>query len=591
VTDKFSNATRFDLFRYKLGAHDAVIPLALLGALSGILTGIVIALFRLCIEANNAFLIRFFAGDAQGQINQTDFEHLQANHVFWLVFGGAILLGALYQCIPHGLRQTGLSHVIVKLHNNNAKMPIGNAVLQFFGAILALGSGQSGGREGPAIHLGTAVNSYLAQRLHLPHNSLRTLAACGAAAAIGASFNTPIAGVIFAMEVIVMEYTLAGFIPVILASITATGISLIVFGDAHVFNIPSMALYSLWELPYLLMLGIACALAALAFMRIQVAGQKLYALPVMVRFALAGLLTASIGYFIPGVLGMGYDTVNTALNATFSWQLIVILCFTKILTTAVSSGVGMPIGIIGPSLFIGACIGGGVGHLATTLQGEYTSGTAFYVLLGMGGVMGTLLNAPLAALIAILELAHTPTAMLPGILVIVVAVLITNQIFGRASAIEHVLRSQGISVIMHPIAQALNRISLSAVIDTNIGYLKDNFAADDLQKLIDADPRSVVIRKPDGSHVLVSRKSFRHAVYDQFIAIPEFSHSAELIQHIDELALPIMQLNDIDIAATVAEAREQLKKEAVDGLYISDKAGDIRGILRADALHKLIENW
>jgi CIC family chloride channel protein len=591
VADKFSNFSRFHAFRYRLGEHDAVLPLALLGAVSGILTGVVIALFRSCIEGSSLLFINHLSVTATAVTNPDQFEQLSAGSAFWLVLGGAVLLGIVFQLIPANRRHTGLGHVVVALHKNNAKLRIRNALLQFAGAVIALASGQSGGREGPAIHLGTACNSYFAQRLHLPHNSLRVLAACGAAAAIGASFNTPVAGVIFAMEVIVMEYTLVGFIPVILASITATSVSQLFFGDSHVFTVPPMALESMWELPYLLLLGLACGLAALAFMRVQLLSQQLQRWPVALRFTLAGLLTASIGMLLPGVLGTGYDTVNTTLNAEFGTQLIIMLCLAKILTAAVSSGVGMPIGIIGPSLFIGACVGGGIGNVSSVLQGELHSGTGFYVLLGMGGVMGALLNAPLAALIAILELAHTPSAMLPGITVIVIASLITNQIFGRVSAVENVLRNQGLSIATHPVAQALNRISLSAVVDTNIGYLNAEINRADLKQLVINDPRHIVIQDKTGGHVMVSRKSWRHAICDHFMVIPEFNNSAELLRHIDELALPVMQLTDIDIAATVTEARDRLQKEPVDGLYITDKAGGLRGILRGDALNKLIENW
>ena len=607
ILARYANTILND-FRYRLGEHDAVLPLAVLGVISGLLTGIVISLFRLAIEAASHYSIESLADTPNNSIpfslsallkattasatNTDRFEILNTALCFGLPLGGAILLGLVYQLLPKHLHYTGLSHVLVTLHKHNGRAPLANGLVQFFGGIVALASGQSGGREGPAVHLGAAVNSHLSNRLHLPHNSMRTLIACGAAAAIGASFNTPIAGVIFAMEVIIMEYTLIGFVPVILSAISATTLSQIIFGDARVFNVPDMSMSSHWEIPYLALLGFACGFAALLFMRIQLLTQKLQHWPVLIKFTLAGLLTGSLAVYLPGVLGIGYDSVNTALAGNSHWHWLLMLCLAKIMASAVSSGMGMPIGIIGPSLVIGASLGGCLGFFGAAWIPELSSDAGFYALLGMGGVMAALLNAPLAAIIAILELAHTPEALLPGIIVIVIATLCSDQIFGQDSAIATVLKSQGINLSTHPVTQALNRISLSAVCDRNIEKIDPVVSAQQLELIAQDEPRAVVLQRDTDSYYLITRKEFLQ--WYEALSMEE-RHNIRTVDHLLESLkqadIPVQSLQQIAIESTVTEAREALHNDQCDGLYVIDHYGPMRGILRKSTLEKLIASW
>lgn len=193
-------------------------------------------------------------------------------------------------------------------------MPWPNAVLQFVGGSASIISGHSVGREGPVIHVGAASASLLGQWLRLPNNSIRTLLACGVAAAIAASFNTPLAGVIFAMEVVMLSYTLIGFAPVIVAAVSATGLSHVVFGGAAAFQIPPLHLVSLLELPWVLLLGAVIGCLAAGY------GKGILGLdrltrpwPIAARMSLAGVLVGAIGLVIPEVMGLGFDTVEAAI--------------------------------------------------------------------------------------------------------------------------------------------------------------------------------------------------------------------------------------------------------------------------------------
>ncbi len=217
--------------REHLAHAEALFPLALVGLISGLVTGGVIIAFRWITENAQLALTPVAGPEA--------FEWLSWPYRLGLPIAGGLLIGVIFQRASLGSRQVGVVHVMEQLAYHSGRMPWKNAALQFFGGALSIMSGHSVGREGPVIHVGAASSSLLGQWLGFPNNSIRVLVACGVAASIAASFNTPIAGVIFAMEVVLMEYTLAGFTPVILAAVAATSLTRVVYGSAPAFDIPS----------------------------------------------------------------------------------------------------------------------------------------------------------------------------------------------------------------------------------------------------------------------------------------------------------------------------------------------------------------
>jgi len=210
--------------RLRTSRPDALIQLAVLGTLAGLLTGLVIISFRLLIESVQIAFLPY--GDPE------NYEGLPLHLRILLPILGAILIAGLYKILAKKDHSVGVSHVMERLSYHQGYLGIRSLLLQYLGGAMAIISGQSLGREGPAIHLGAATSSLIGQQLGLPNNTIRTLVACGTAAAIGASFNTPLAGVIFALEVVMMEYSLASFLPVILSAVSATAVTRAVFG-AH----------------------------------------------------------------------------------------------------------------------------------------------------------------------------------------------------------------------------------------------------------------------------------------------------------------------------------------------------------------------
>ncbi len=485
-------------YRGYLTNYNSALSYAVLGIVGGMASGVVVLAFELAIRE----VARLFGVGNGGE----GFESLSPWIAFALPAGGATGLGILYMLLKPEDRETGIVHVISHMHSHYSALPLRNTLLQFVAGAFALGTGQSGGREGPGVHLGGAINSLLGQRLGLPSNSLRTLIACGTAGGIAAAFHTPLAGVIFAMEVIVAEYTVAGFIPVMLAAVSASAVSRTLSGGEPLLGIPVIELTSLWEAPYILMLGLACGVAIAAFIRVLRLTAQYSHWPVVARFALAGCFTGAIALIVPETLGLGYDSLGLILDNQFLVGTLLVLALCKILATAVSCGAGLPVGLIGPSLFIGACIGGAVGDIAHTLQPDVASDTPLYIVIGMAAAMGAMLNAPLAAVLAVIELTQTINIAGPALLAIVAASLTNTGIFHQRSAYQTILDQLQRAVPNDPLNQLLHSTDVTATMDDRVVRVPIVLDADDLAPLLEFTPTWCLVER-DGQDLYLVQGS------------------------------------------------------------------------------------
>ncbi|ARN74426.1 chloride channel protein [Oceanicoccus sagamiensis] len=539
--------------RHRLANANSLIHLSILGVLSGISCSLVILLFRYLIETPSSLWLP--GGDAD------NFEALPNWLHFALPLSGALLLGFILRKMAVADTRTGIVHVLTRLHVDHGHLPLKNALVQFFGGALAVITGQSGGREGPAIHLGAATNSLIGQKLRLPNNSIRMLVGCGTSAAIAASFNTPIAGVIFAMEVIMMEYTVAGFIPVMLAAITGTIMSRAIYGGDLLFDIPAIEMASLWEVPFIIFLGLVIGSCAALFMKILKLSLHFADRPIMQRFAMAGLVTGCCALMVPEVMGIGYDSLNAALNSELSLQLMFALIAAKIIATAVSTGMGMPIGLIGPNILIGACIGSALGGLGAYFFPELSSQRSFYVLLGMGAMMGAVLNAPLAALMALLELSNNTTMIFPGMLAITVATLTNSEIFKQRSAHQTALFQLKQLLPTDPVSLALQRTSVASIMQRNIATTMNQVTLEEAQTLAEKPYLWYVIGGNDDKLQLSHGDDLRQHIETRLKTDP-----GPLIELTGAHTEQVMELH---IQATLREALTVMNKHEVDTLYVS----------------------
>ena len=455
-----------DYFRHRLADTDALPQMALLGLIAGVASALIIIGFRSLFELPLAHWLP--SGTAEG------FESLPTIWHFLLPLIGGGLIGLWLMLFKAKARQTGVTHVMQRMLNHKGYMPFKNTLVQFFGGALAIITGQSGGREGPAVHLGAAISSQLGRFWQLPDNSIRTLVGCGTAGAIAASFNTPMAGVIFAMEVVMLEYTVVGFTPIIISAVTATLVHNSLYGAEMAFMAPNIAFVSLQEMPLILIYGVIFgALAALFTKTVTVClsvGDK----PIMLRMLGAGLVTGLLATQVPQIMGVGTDSILAAIEGQYAIQLLLMLALAKLFATAVSVGLGMPIGLIGPTLLIGASAGGALGLISQDLIAGPISTSGFYAMLGMAAMMSAVLQAPLAGLIALLELTHNPEVILPGMAVVVMANFTCRYIFKQDSTFIEVLRHQGVALQDNPINQSLTQRGVTSLMDDQIAHHADH---------------------------------------------------------------------------------------------------------------------
>lgn len=487
------DSKRFGLNQYaeslrdQLAGAESLPQLTILGLLTGIIAGAIIVLFRWTVELP---LNYFLPGSFE------NFEAISSIMHFALPATGAIVLGLIMQLVDKRHHATSIGHVMDRLQNHQGRMPLGNVITQFFGGAICLLTGQSVGREGPAVHLGAGSGSLLGQWLKLPANSLRPLAGCGVAAAIAACFNTPMAGVIFAMEVVIMQYTIIGFIPVTLAAVAGAAMTRFAFGPEIAFINAQSVMGDLHELPLMGLVGLVVAIFSAAYIRLHgVSCRWALERPIALRFTLAGLFTGVCSLWIPQIMGVGYDTISSALAGEIGFALLLAIAITKLLATSISLGMGMPGGVVGPLLFIGACIGGAVGSAAQLLMPGSASAIGFYVILGMGAMMGATLNAPLAAMMAILELTYNSNIIFPSMLVVIVACLTTRWVFRCDGLFQHVLRIQGKFRSTEVTEQLLCHTGVRNLMDRHLVVSDNQINITTARQLISHQPHWILLRE------------------------------------------------------------------------------------------------
>ncbi|WP_107850966.1 chloride channel protein [Oceanimonas marisflavi] len=432
----------------------SLLPLVLLGVLTGVAASLVMTSFL--------FLLNAMLGGLNGK-NLEDFESLAWYWQLGLPLAGSLLLILLYRLTPPASQSVGLAYVLERLQFGQGRIPAATIGFQFVAALIALGSGHSVGREGPTVHLGAGIASQIGQLSGRPPSQLRLLLGCGTAAAISAAFNTPLAGVLFAMEVVLMEYSLLGFAPIIAAAITASALSAALLGEHAVLAPVSLSLASYQDIPGLLLTGLAIGLLAALFQRLVLVFVRLPVRDRALRLLLAGALTGVLALGVPQILGSGYDTINMTLREELPWLLLLGILGAKLLATAAAIGLGVPGGQIAPTLMLGVCAGGVAGAL---IPG--TSDPALYALLGMAAMMSAVLHAPLAAIATVLELSLSAEAMLPAMVVVLGANLLCQHGFHLPSLVITQLRVRGQELQTHPLQTALAQRYLSELADMSL---------------------------------------------------------------------------------------------------------------------------
>ena len=536
-----------------ISLSDNQIGLALLALLAGIASALVISLFRLAIEWP---LTGIFAID-----NADQFEALSENSRLLLLLGGGAALIALFHYLRPERRGVGVTHVMQRMELHQGYLPLGNLVTQWVAAVIAIVSGHSVGREGPAVHLGAGTASQIGQSAGLAHHRLRILAGAGVASAISASFNTPMAGVIFAMEVVLLEYNIRGFVPIILASVAGAIVSEALFGAETAFAVPAFDMRSLAEIPYILALGVIGGLVATAFIYLVKGFQKLNRFPIWFKWGALTLTTAAISLMFPQLLGIGYDTVNATLAGEVVMGTLLALLLGKLLLSSWAAAVSFPAGLIGPTLFIGAALGGLMGQLSAWLLPEYPVSIGFYTLLGMGALMGAVLRAPLAALVALLELTANPNIIMPGMLAIVIASLVVSEVFRLPSVFEVQLGGGHNYQLPDPVQQMLRNTWVAAAMSQSFVVAPRSVSVETAGFMLQREPDWLLL---EDEKVIVPPAAIAEAL--------EVSEADDDGRHpdVDLIAIPAdrQQVEFISLKANMQDALDLMEQHHIQWLAV-----------------------
>ena len=343
---------------------------------------------------------------------------------------------------------------------------------------VCMGTGGSVGREGPIVQIGSGVGSGIGQVLKISGDRIKTLVGCGAAAGIAATFNAPIAGSMFALEIILGDFGLATFSPIVISSVVATAVSRHFLGDAPAFIVPEYHLVSAWELPLYVLLGLFCALVAVSFTTLLYRFEDMFdrlKFPEYLKAAFGGLILGCIGLLFPHILGVGYASIDMALMQNLSWWFMFLLVLAKTLATSITIGSGGSGGIFAPSLFLGAMAGGFFGAVVHSVFPGVTATSGAYSIVGMGSVVSGTTHGPLSAILILFEMTGDYKIILPLMIACIISSLASGQLSSE-SIYTLKLARRGVNIRAGKEINVLSSIPVRDVMNSRVETIPENLS-------------------------------------------------------------------------------------------------------------------
>ncbi len=425
------------LFR-RLGIRERTF-LIIMSVIIGIAVGVATIIFDLLLKGSawlfGQFLPTFFRG------------HL------WLIALvpalGGLCLAPFILGFPQETNGHGVPSTMEAVALNNGFIRWTNGFLAMILSAFTLGSGGSAGSEGPIIQIGSAFASGVGQFFDISGQRLRIMVACGAGAGLAAIFNAPVAGVLFAVEVVLGEFSVNSFGPVAISCVAATALSRVFLFHGVLVELPVCQVFNRWEILLYAAMGVAMGFASIVFTRAMKLTEGLFLkrvrIPLALKPAMGGLLVGIMGLFTPQILGYSYEPIIQAINGHFALRLLFMLAGAKIISTAFTLGSGGSGGILCPSLFLGAFLGCGFGTLFHELFPHTILCAGGYGIVGMGAMLGALVQAPIAAIIMIIEITGNYSVILPMMASCIIATMI-HQYFMKGSIYSLSLSERGIDI-------------------------------------------------------------------------------------------------------------------------------------------------
>ncbi|HSD64509.1 MAG TPA: chloride channel protein [Ignavibacteriaceae bacterium] len=386
-------------------------------------------------------------------------------HILLLPIIGGLIVGPIIYYFAPEAKGHGVPEVMQAILLKGGQIRGRVAIVKALASSITIGTGGSVGREGPIVQIGSSLGSVVGQFLRVSSRRLKTLVGCGAAAGIAAAFNAPIAGALFAVEIVLMDFTVAQFSPIVISSVMATVISHTFEGNFAAFTVPVYQLAPPLGLGFYFVLGAASGLVSFLFIKVLYWCEDLFDnyinVPEFYKPALGGAGVGLIALLFPQVLGLGYESINNALYGNILWYFALALIFMKIFATALTLGSGGSGGIFTPSLYMGAMLGSFFGYVVNFYFPNLSASPGAYALVAMGGLVAGATRAPITAIIIVFEMTNDYNVILPLMITCIISVIISSKL-SRES--------------IYTLKLVLKNIGLKDAVETNVMesiYVKD----------------------------------------------------------------------------------------------------------------------
>jgi CIC family chloride channel protein len=495
---------------------------------------------------------------------------------------GGLIVGLFWKFVLPNYRAQGVADVMEAVIVNRGKMKLAPGIGGLFVNALTLGCGGSSGREGPVVHFCALIASQLGQRLRLPSKYYMTLIACGVSSGVAASFNAPIAGMFFALEVVVGSLATQAFAPIVIASVIGTVISRIYVGDFPAFIIPNYQIVSLWEFPAIALLGVVAAAVSLLFIwSIGFSERTIdrFRIPEVFRPAAGGVVLGAIALFFPQIIGVGYEATDSALKGQYPLLLLLLLIVVKTIAVGVTFGSRFGGGFFSPSLFIGAMTGGAFGLVAAMAFPEMAASHGLYAIIGMSAVAASVLGAPISTILIVFELTGDYKISIAVMIAVSVATLITKHIYGR-SIWQTQLLNRNVDVNESRALRQLSFLQVRGIMDREFIEIPKHTPMKELRKIVsNTNHDKFVVVEPE-THEFIGRIDYSDLKSGLFGDEPQENVTAlDLVHEGSPVLFPDTSLKS---------AIEIIEKAGIDHVPVINRANERRliGILhQKDLLH------
>jgi H+/Cl- antiporter ClcA len=404
---------------------------------------------------------------------------------------GGLIVGIMAKYGSPKIKGHGIPEAMEAVLVNRSRIQPRVAILKPISAAIAIGTGGPFCAEGPIIQTGGAVGSLVGQIFHTTASERKVLLACGAAAGMSATFNTPIAGVILAIELLLFEFKSRSFIPLVIASTLATAVHMQLLGAGPMFTVTHMTFSIPQALPFYIVMGVLCGLGAVGFSKVLYWTEDQFdKLPVDELWwpAIGALGLGIIGYFVPRVLGVGYDTIGEILNGELALKLLLIVLVAKAAALVISLGSGTSGGLLAPMFMSSAALGGAFAMAVNSIYPGAHLDPGAFALVAMGAVFGAASRATFSFIIFAFEITRDYNSVLPLMLVSVIALGIAILLQPKTSIMTEKLARRGLRIHQDYEADVLQQTSVAETMDrdvpvisadTNVGELAKRIAQQD----------------------------------------------------------------------------------------------------------------